>query len=74
MSDRYGNRRIVHLDKQGNFVKAWGTYGSRPGQFVLPHAIALGPKGNLYAGNLYGERAQKLVPITRRSTTKGLAH
>jgi len=58
VSDGYGNRRIVHLDKEGTFVKTWGTYGSQPGQFVLPHAIVLGPKGNLYVADRNSGRIQ----------------
>jgi hypothetical protein len=58
VSDGYGNRRIVHFDKQGKFVKAWGTYGSKPGQFVLPHAIVLDSKGRLYVADRNSARIQ----------------
>lgn len=51
VSDGYGNRRIVHFDKEGKFVKTWGQYGSAPGQFVLPHAIVLDSKGRLYVAD-----------------------
>lgn len=51
VTDGYGNRRIVHFDKDGKFVKAWGTYGSGKGQFVLPHAIALDSKELLYVAD-----------------------
>lgn len=58
VTDGYGNRRVVHFDKQGRFVKAWGTYGSEPGQFVLPHAIALDSKGLLYVADRNSGRIQ----------------
>ena len=51
VTDGYGNRRIVHFDKDGQFVKAWGSYGSEPGKFVLPHAIALDSIGRLYVAD-----------------------
>jgi DNA-binding beta-propeller fold protein YncE len=51
VTDGYGNRRIVHLDKHGKFIKAWGEYGSKPGQFVLPHAIIMDAKGLLYVAD-----------------------
>lgn len=51
VTDGYGNRRIVHFDKDGRFVKAWGTYGTGPGQFVLPHAIVVDAKGLLYVAD-----------------------
>lgn len=51
VTDGYGNRRIVHLDKNGRFIKAWGNYGSGPGQFILPHTIAVDSKDRLYVGD-----------------------
>jgi len=51
VSDGYGNRRIVHYDKEGNFVKTWGTYGTEPGQFILPHSIVLDAQGRLYVAD-----------------------
>lgn len=51
VTDGYGNRRVVHFDKDGRFVKAWGEYGTGPGQFVLPHAIVVDPKGRLYVAD-----------------------
>ena len=41
VTDGYGNRRVVHFDKDGKFLRAWGIYGSQPGQFVLPHTVAV---------------------------------
>ena len=41
ISDGYGNRRVVKLDKAGTFVATWGTEGDGPGQFRLPHSIAV---------------------------------
>jgi 6-bladed beta-propeller/NHL repeat len=51
VTDGYGNRRVVHFDKDGRFVKSWGEYGSGPGQFVLPHAIVVDSKGLLYVAD-----------------------
>jgi streptogramin lyase len=51
VSDGYGNRRIVHYDKDGNFVKAWGTFGTQPGQFTLPHSIVMNGAGKLYVAD-----------------------
>lgn len=51
VTDGYGNRRVVHLDKHGKYVKSWGEYGSGPGQFVLPHAIAMDSAGLLYVAD-----------------------
>lgn len=51
VSDGYGNRRVVHFDAQGKFVKAWGQYGAGPGQFCLPHQIVVDSRGILYVAD-----------------------
>lgn len=58
ISDGYGNRRVVHYDKQGRFVKTWGEEGIEPGQFALPHAIAADSKGRLYVADRNNARIQ----------------
>src|SRR4029079_15957637 len=39
------NSRVVHFASDGAFVKTWGTAGSGPGQFKVPHAIAIDSAG-----------------------------
>ncbi|MEX1233021.1 MAG: peptidyl-alpha-hydroxyglycine alpha-amidating lyase family protein [Planctomycetaceae bacterium] len=51
VTDGYGNRRVVHFDKTGKFIKTWGKYGTKPGEFVLPHSIVLDSKGRLYVSD-----------------------
>ncbi|MAG93247.1 MAG: hypothetical protein CMJ48_05805 [Planctomycetaceae bacterium] len=58
ITDGYGNRRIVHFDKTGKFIKAWGEYGSAPGSFVMPHAIVVDSKGLLYVADRNSARIQ----------------
>ena len=58
VSDGYGNRRIVHFDKEGKCIKTWGQYGSTPGRFVLPHAIVLDSEGRLYVADRNSARIQ----------------
>ena len=58
VSDGYGNRRVVHFDARGRFVKQWGTEGDLPGQFALPHAIAADSKGLLYVADRNNARVQ----------------
>jgi hypothetical protein len=40
ISDGYGNGRILEYTADGKRVKAWGSKGSGPGQFQIPHGIA----------------------------------
>lgn len=58
ITDGYGNSRIVHFDKRGRFIKAWGTLGVAPGQFSIPHAIAADSKGRLYVADRNNVRIQ----------------
>jgi hypothetical protein len=58
VSDGYGNARIVHFNKDGKFVKAWGKLGSKPGEFSIPHAICLDSKGRLYVADRNNVRVQ----------------
>lgn len=43
----------------------------KPGEAVGVHCIAQDSKGNVYVGDIYGERAQKFVPISKRSGKVG---
>jgi len=58
VSDGYGNGRVVHFDKDGKFVKAWGKLGTGPGELSLPHAIALDSQGRLYVADRNNARIQ----------------
>jgi DNA-binding beta-propeller fold protein YncE len=58
VSDGYGNDRIVHFNKNGEFVKAWGKTGTAPGEFNLPHAIVVDSKGILYVADRSNGRVQ----------------
>jgi DNA-binding beta-propeller fold protein YncE len=58
VSDGYGNARIVHFDKTGKYLGEWGELGSGPGQFSIPHAIALDSKGQLYVADRNNVRVQ----------------
>jgi len=51
VTDGYGNRRVVHFGPGGKFIKTWGSYGTGPDQFVLPHAILVDSQGTLYVGD-----------------------
>jgi sugar lactone lactonase YvrE len=52
------NARIVKFDKTGKFIKAWGTKGTAPGQFDLPHALAFDSKGRLFVADRNNNRIQ----------------
>jgi hypothetical protein len=58
ISDGYVNSRIAKYDKNGDWVKSWGERGTAPGQFNLPHAIAVDRNNNVYVGDRSNRRIQ----------------
>jgi hypothetical protein len=58
VSDGYGNARIVHFDRRGNFLHAWGELGHGPGQFSIPHSIAVDSRGRLFVADRNNVRIQ----------------
>jgi hypothetical protein len=43
VSDGYGNSHIHRFSAAGELIQSWGEPGSAPGQFSLPHGIAVLP-------------------------------
>jgi sugar lactone lactonase YvrE len=60
VSDGYVNNRVVKYDKNGRFLAQAGseTAGSQPGQFNLPHGLAVDLKGNVYVADRSNNRMQ----------------
>ena len=58
VTDGYVNSRVAKFDKNGDWVKSWGSKGTEPGQFRLPHALVIDQKNNLYVGDRSNRRIQ----------------
>jgi hypothetical protein len=58
VADGYGNSRIAKFDKNGRFIKSWGSRGTGPGQFNIVHTIAIDAQNNIYAGDRENKRIQ----------------
>ncbi len=58
VSDGYCNARVIEYDAGGKRIRQWGRSGAGPGEFELVHAIALGPRGNLYVADRENGRLQ----------------
>ena len=58
VADGYGNSRIAKFDKDGVFISSWGQRGSEPGQFNVPHSIAIDSQNNVYVADLGNKRIQ----------------
>ena len=52
--------RLLQLDAQGSLVAEWGGWGSAPGQFEFPGALAVGPDGAIYVADTWNNRVQVL--------------
>jgi len=62
ISDGYINSRVAKYDKNGDWVKQWGTFGSGEGQFNTPHSIAADKDGNVYVADRGNRRIQVFDP------------
>jgi NHL repeat-containing protein len=58
ITDGYVNSRVAKIDKNGDWVKSWGSKGSATGQFNIPHSIAIDQQDNIYVGDRTNHRIQ----------------
>jgi sugar lactone lactonase YvrE len=52
------NARVVKLDANGKFIMQWGGHGAGPGQFEMPHALAMDSQGRLFVADRGNNRIQ----------------
>ena len=50
--------RVVKFDRNGKFLKEWGSHGVGPGQFDVVHCLAMDQEGRLYVGDRWNSRIQ----------------
>ena len=43
--------RLIRFTKDGKFVKDYGKMGTRPGEFMGPHALAFDSQGRLFVAD-----------------------
>jgi DNA-binding beta-propeller fold protein YncE len=58
ISDGYINTRVVKFDRNGKYLMAWGKPGTGPGEFNLPHSIAVDAKRRVYVADRSNSRIQ----------------
>ena len=58
ISDGYVNSRVAKVDRNGDWVKSWGSRGTGPGQFNTPHSIAVDRGGSVYVADRGNARIQ----------------
>ncbi|QDT97133.1 peptidyl-alpha-hydroxyglycine alpha-amidating lyase family protein [Gimesia aquarii] len=58
IADGYGNARIHHFSADGKLLLSWGEPGDGPGQFHIPHGIAIDRNENVYVADRENSRIQ----------------
>jgi sugar lactone lactonase YvrE len=58
VSDGYGNARIHHFSRDGELLNSWGSPGNGPGQFHIPHGIAIDRAGRVLVADRENNRIQ----------------
>ena len=58
VSDGYGNARVHRFTAAGELIQSWGEPGTGPGQFMLPHGIAVHADGRVFVCDRENDRIQ----------------
>lgn len=58
VSDGYGNARIHRFAPDGRLLLSWGEAGAEPGQFHIPHGIAIDRDGRVFVADRENSRIQ----------------
>lgn len=62
VADGYGNARVHKFSADGKLEFSWGEPGHDPGQFNLPHGIAVDSGGTVYVADRENSRIQLFSP------------
>ena len=59
VGDGYGNARVVKFSAAGDYQLEWGTRGTGPGEFGLPHGVVVDTEGRVYVVDRDNQRIQR---------------
>ena len=62
VSDGYGNARVHKFSPAGELLLSWGSPGTGPGEFHVPHGIAIDLAGTVYVADRENSRVQLFSP------------
>jgi DNA-binding beta-propeller fold protein YncE len=58
VADGLGNARVAKFDRNGVFIKSWGSKGSEPGKFGTVRGVAVDAQSNVYVADGENKRIQ----------------
>lgn len=58
VSDGYGNARVHKFSPEGTLLRSWGSPGAGPGEFRVPHGIAVDRDGTVIVADRENSRLQ----------------
>lgn len=62
ITDGYGNSCVHKFDPAGRHLFSWGTGGSEPGRFNIPHCVMTDPAGTVFVADRENHRIQRFDP------------
>lgn len=62
VADGYGNARVHKFTPSGELILSWGEPGAAPGEFHIPHGIAVDRHENVFVADRENDRVQVFSP------------
>lgn len=62
VTDGYGNCKVHRFSAAGELLQSWGEPGTGPGQFNLPHGVAVAADGRVLVADRENDRIQIFSP------------
>ena len=58
VADGYGNSSVHRFSNEGKYISSFGSPGSGPGQFKVPHSVRVSQDGRVYVCDRENDRVQ----------------
>ena len=62
VADGYGNSSVHRFSPSGDYISSFGSPGSGPGQFRVPHSVRVSSEGRVYVADRENHRVQLFTP------------